>query len=212
MLNMPFLEGDTILFQGDSVTDCDRDRSDHYSLGSGYPALIAAYLGSHFPHLQLSILNRGVSGDRVYDLASRWETDCLQLRPNWLSILVGINDTWRRFDSGITSPIAEFEATYRRFLDQAAEHTQARLILCEPFVLGFPPDRLNWRVDLNPRIEVVRQLAAEYSALLVPLDGIFAAACTQAEPAFWAADGVHPTLAGHGLIANAWLEAVSRWG
>ncbi len=212
MLRMPFKQGDRILFQGDSVTDCDRDRSDSYSLGSGYPALIAAYLWSRFPDLKLKILNRGVSGDRVYDLARRWEGDCIKLKPDWISILIGINDTWRRFDRNIISPIEEFEKTYRQLLDQVVEHTQARLVLCEPFVLSFPVDRRAWRPDLNPRIEVVRQLAAEYSAILVPLDGIFAAACTKAEPAFWAADGVHPTLAGHGLIAKAWLEAVSDRG
>ncbi|NLY30717.1 MAG: SGNH/GDSL hydrolase family protein [Firmicutes bacterium] len=209
---MPFKQGDRILFQGDSVTDCDRDRNDSYSLGSGYPALIAAYLWSHFPCLKLTILNRGVSGDRVYDLATRWEDDCIKLQPDWVSILIGINDTWRRFDSSIISPIEEFEKTYRKLLDQVVENTQARLVLCEPFVLDFPPDRRAWRPDLNPRIEVVRQLAAEYSAILVPLDGLFAAACTKAEPAFWADDGVHPTLAGHGLIAKAWLEAVSSRG
>ena len=211
MLRMPFKQGDRILFQGDSVTDCDRDRNDSYSLGSGYPALIAAYLWSHFPCLKLTILNRGVSGDRVYDLATRWEDDCIKLQPDWVSILIGINDTWRRFDSSIISPIEEFEKTYRKLLDQVVENTQARLVLCEPFVLDFPPDRRAWRPDLNPRIEVVRQLAAEYSAILVPLDGLFAAACTKAEPAFWADDGVHPTLAGHGLI-KAWLEAVSSRG
>ena len=194
------------------MTDCDRDRNDSYSLGSGYPALIAAYLWSHFPCLKLTILNRGASGDRVYDLATRWEDDCIKLQPDWVSILIGINDTWRRFDSSIISPIEEFEKTYRKLLDQVVENTQARLVLCEPFVLDFPPDRRAWRPDLNPRIEVVRQLAAEYSAILVPLDGLFAAACTKAEPAFWADDGVHPTLAGHGLIAKAWVEAVSSRG
>ena len=212
MLKMPFQAGDTILFQGDSVTDCGRNRNDSYSLGGGYPTLIAAYLWSHLPHLELTILNRGISGDRVYDLVNRWERDCLELEPNWVNILVGINDTWRRFDSDILSPIAEFETAYRRILDQTVKRTSARLVLCEPFVLSFPPDRLAWRKDLDPRIHVVRKLAAEYSALLVPLDGLFAAACVKAEPAVWAADGVHPTLAGHGLIANAWLETVSRWG
>ena len=155
-------------------------------------------------------MNRGISGDRVYDLASRWEDDCIKLKPNWVSILVGINDTWRRFDSNVISPIEDFEKTYRQLLDQVTEHTQARLVLLEPFVLSFPEDRRAWRPDLNPRIEVVRELAAEYSAILVPLDGLFAAACAKAQPAYWAADGVHPTLAGHGLIASAWLEAVSR--
>lgn len=211
MLRMPFQEGDIILFQGDSITDCGRDRNDQYSLGTGYPALIAAYLWSRYPQLKLTILNRGVSGDRVYDLARRWEEDCIKLKPNWISILIGINDTWSRFDRGLISPTKEFESTYRQLLDQAVERTNAKLVLCEPFVLDFPPDRRAWRTDLDPRIQVVRRLAAEYSAILVPLDGLFAAACTKAEPAFWADDGVHPTLAGHGLIAKAWLEVVGSW-
>jgi acyl-CoA thioesterase-1 len=210
MQHIPFQKGNRIIFQGDSVTDCDRDRGDYHSLGSGYPSLIASYLWAHYPHLQLTILNRGVSGDRVYDLCRRWQPDCLELEPDWVSILVGINDTWRRYDSGMISSIDEFQAAYRQLLVQTIEHTEASLILCDPFVLNHPADRLAWREDLNPRIEVVRQLAREFSAVYVPLDGIMAAACTKAEPAFWAADGVHPTLAGHGLIAKAWLQAINQ--
>ncbi|NLJ25521.1 MAG: SGNH/GDSL hydrolase family protein [Firmicutes bacterium] len=208
MQNLPFRQGDRILFQGDSVTDCGRDRADNYSLGTGYPSLIAAYLWAHYPELKLTILNRGVSGDRVYDLVDRWKADCIQLEPDWVSILVGVNDTWRRYDSDILSPIAEFQAAYRQLLELTHRHTKARVVLCDPFVLNYPADRLAWREDLNPRIEAIRQLAAEFSAIYIPLDGIMASACTKAEPAFWAADGVHPTLAGHGIIASAWLRAI----
>lgn len=212
MRDIPFTHGSRILFQGDSVTDCGRIRSDSNSLGNGYPSLIAARLWALYPELKLTFFNRGVSGDRVYDLESRWERDCLRLRPDWVSILIGINDTWRRYDSGIISPIEEFAASYRRILNMTVERTGARLILCDPFVLPYPEDRLAWREDLNPRIDAVRELARQFSAIYVPLDGIFAAACLRQQPSFWAPDGVHPSLAGHGLIAEAWLEAVSRSG
>ncbi|NLJ85303.1 MAG: SGNH/GDSL hydrolase family protein [Firmicutes bacterium] len=206
---MPFQKCHRILFQGDSVTDCGRDRNNPRSLGSGYPALIAAELWARYPELQLDILNRGVSGDRVYDLTERWQKDCINLQPDWVSILVGINDTWRRYDSGVSSPISKFKAAYRQLLHETRLNTGAGLILCDPFVLPHPADRLAWREDLNPRIDVVRELAMEFSAIYIPLDGVFAAASTKAKPEFWAEDGVHPTLAGHGLIARVWLAAMT---
>lgn len=206
--SMPFQAGDVILFQGDSVTDCGRVRGDDSSLGNGYPSLIAAYLWAKFPELNLKILNRGVSGDRVYDLEARWGVDCVDVHPNLVNILIGINDTWRRYDSNIISPIDEFTSAYRRILTRTCEETGAKLILCDPFVLPYPEERKAWRVDLDPRIDAVRSLALEFGAIYVPLDGIFAAACTKQKPQFWAADGVHPTLAGHGLIADAWLKTV----
>lgn len=210
MGNLPFQTGDVILFQGDSVTDCGRIYGDNSSLGNGYPSLIAAYLWATFPELNLTILNRGVSGNRVYDLETRWDRDCIELQPNWVSILIGINDTWRRYDSNILSPIDEFTAAYRRILTRVREETKAKIVLCDPFVLPYPEDRKEWRIDLDPRIDAVRSLALEFDAIYVPLDGIFAAACTRQSPQFWAADGVHPTLAGHGLIAGAWLQAVLK--
>ncbi len=207
-----FKSGDCILFQGDSVTDCGRDRSCSWNLGHGYPALIAARLWSELPQMDLSILNRGISGNRVYDLEDRWNEDCISLQPNWVSILIGINDTWRRYDSDIVSPISDFTACYRKLLERTLEKTEAKLVLCDPFVLPYPEDRRAWREDLDPRINAVRDLAREFGAVYVPLDGAFARASTQKEPEFWAADGVHPTLAGHGLIAKAWLEAVTQEG
>lgn len=208
MQNTPFKKGEHILFIGDSVTDCGRDRTDPASLGSGYPSLVAAYLWAHYPHLDLRIRNQGVSGDRVYDLERRWQTDCIGLKPDWLSVLIGINDTWRRFDSNVISAIDDFHKTYHKILSEVVKETGTRLILCDPFVLAHPRDRLLWREDLNPRIDVVRQLALEFSAIYVPLDGVFAAASAVKAPAFWAEDGVHPSLAGHGLIAKTWLGAL----
>ena len=104
--------------------------------------------------------------------------------------------------------VEDFEKGYRDILTRTANETNARLILCEPFVLPVPEDRKAWREDLDPKIHVVRQLAREFNAIYIPLDGIFAAASAKREPAFWAADGVHPTSAGHALIAMEWLKAI----
>jgi acyl-CoA thioesterase-1 len=140
------------------------------------------------------------------DLLARLEKDCLALKPTVVSILIGINDTWRRYDSKNPSDIPTFEANYRQMLTRIRDDLQARLVLLEPFLLHVPPDRHQWREDLNPRIDTVRRLAVEFDADLIPLDGLFAKAATEAPAEFWAADGVHPTPAGHALIAQAWLE------
>ncbi|MDH7568117.1 MAG: SGNH/GDSL hydrolase family protein [Armatimonadota bacterium] len=210
MSNLLIQPGARVLFQGDSITDAGRSRENDQMLGHGYVNLIAAWLSARYPGRRIEFLNRGVSGNRVYDLEARWESDCVALRPDWLSILIGINDTWRNFDRGIPSPVPEFEACYRRLLDRVKSETTARLILLEPFVLPVPPDRVAWRADLDPRIAAVRRVAADYGALYVPLDGLFAAAAAQREASFWAADGVHPSTAGHALIAQAWIRTVEE--
>lgn len=204
--------GARVLFQGDSITDAGRSRENDRELGQGYANFIAAWLSARYPERSLTFLNRGISGNRIYDLENRWTEDCLALKPDWLSIMIGINDTWRRYDSQTPSPLAEYEACYRRLLDRVSAESDARIILLEPFVLPTPPDRIAWREDLDPRIDAVRRVARDYEALYLPLDGLFAAASTKREPAFWAADGVHPTQAGHALIAQAWIEAMESGG
>jgi lysophospholipase L1-like esterase len=201
-------ENAVVLFQGDSITDAGRAYCAADDLGMGYPMLTAAWFSALHPEKQVRFVNRGVSGNRAKDLRARWKSDCLDLRPSWVSILIGINDTWRRYDSQDPTTTGEFEAAYRAILDQTRRALPARLILCEPFLLPVPPDRLAWREDLDPKIAVVRQLAREFKALLVPLDGIFAQASTRRDPAFWTPDGVHPSAAGHALIAQAWLRTV----
>lgn len=201
--------GDRILFQGDSITDAGRDRDNPHHLGNGYAMLAASWFQALYPERNVRFTNRGISGDRTKDLVERWREDCLLLRPTWVSLLVGINDTWRRYDRNDATSTETYEEFYRTLLMRTMEELPgAHLILCEPFVLPTPPDRLGWRVDLDPKIAVVHRLAKEYDAVLVPFDGIFAQAASRREPSFWAADGVHPTAAGHALMAQSWLKAV----
>jgi lysophospholipase L1-like esterase len=129
-----------------------------------------------------------------------------------VSILIGINDTWRRYDSNDPTSAEAFEQSYRDILTRTRENTDALIVMMEPFVLPYPQDRLTWREDLDPKIQVVRSLAREFEAALIPLDGIFAQAACRREPEYWAADGVHPTLNGHALIAREWLETVEELG
>jgi lysophospholipase L1-like esterase len=193
-----------IVFQGDSITDCGWDRSDASSLGNGYVRLVAKALGETNEYI-----NRGVSGNRVYDLETRWSKDCLDLKPDLVTLLIGINDTWRKFDSNVESPIADFEPALERVCRQVVD-SGAKLILLEPFVLPIPPDRANWRVDLDPRIHAVRRMAAKHANAFVPLDGLFAAAACQHDMSNLAADGVHPEKAGHQLIAEHLLAALDH--
>ncbi|WP_258726616.1 SGNH/GDSL hydrolase family protein [Cellulomonas sp. NS3] len=206
---MTLLEaGDRILLTGDSITDGGRDRRDPASLGHGYAMLVAALAGARRPDLGLTFLNRGVGGDTARQLRDRWEADALALEPTVISVLVGINDTWRRYDAGRSTSVDAYEEDYRAMLDSARDRLGARLVLVEPFVVPVEEAQHGWREDLDPRIGVVRRLAAEFRATLVPADGLFAAASVRTTPAAWAYDGVHPTPAGHGLLAQAWLDAL----
>ena len=205
---MQIEEGSVVLFQGDSITDCGRSRQDDGDLGRGYAMMVAAWIGALYPEMQIRFLNRGISGHRVSDLQSRWQVDCVELKPDWVSIMIGINDTWRAFDRNDPTTTEAYRDSFDAILADVRNKLDARIILIEPFVLPHPADRLAWRSDLNPRIDVVRELALKYQAILVPMDGIFAEACTRREPAYWAGDGVHPSLAGHALIAQSWLQAI----
>ncbi len=204
------LPGQTILFQGDSITDCGRSRENDQQLGSGYAGLIAAWLGAARPHDNLRFLNRGISGNRARDLRARWSEDCVALKPDWVSIMIGINDTWRRYDRNDPTSAEEFARDYREILRRLRGETSATILLLEPFVLPHPADRKKWREDLDPKLTVVRELAAEFKTRLVPLDGIVNAAATARAPGFFSADGVHPSPAGHALIAQHWLRAMGE--
>jgi len=197
-----------VLFQGDSITDCGRNREDGNSLGNGYANLIASEFGFRYPELGVKFLNRGISGNRVVDLEGRWQEDCLDLKPTLVSIYIGINDTWRRYDRNDPTSTESYYEGYRRLILNTKETLDASLILIEPFVLPVPEDRRGWREDLDPKITAVRSLAEEFKTLYVPLDGLFAAASMRTGGAYWAGDGVHPSPAGHALIADAWLRAV----
>ena len=202
---------DHILFYGDSITDAGRfsDANNPGQLGVGYAQLISATLLARYPEYNLSFTNKGISGNRIYDLESRLLQDVLALKPTLVSILIGINDTWRRYDSDTVSPIDAYESSFRRVLTNIVEECGARLLILEPFLLPIPDDRARWREDLDPRINCGRALAREFNATYIPLDGHFAAAACRQSLGYWLPDGVHPSMAGHALIAENWIEAVT---
>ena len=201
---------DHVLFYGDSITDAARRAKQHNNngLGVGYAAIVAGLLSARCAGMGLTFTNRGIDGNRVYDLEDRIEPDLLALKPTVVSILIGINDTWRRYDREMVSEIGEFSACYRRILERVRSELGARLVILEPFLLPTPEDRRQWREDLDPKIAAVRDLARQFGACFVPLDGVFAAASCVREMPYWLDDGVHPTPAGHTLIAEKWLDAV----
>jgi lysophospholipase L1-like esterase len=207
---MKFRENNLILFTGDSITDCGRNRDDAQSLGEGYVNLLAARLGLEYPELNLRFLNTGISGDRTADLLARWDEDCIDLSPDWVSILIGINNTWRRYDSGDPTSDEAFESEYRELLARLKNKTQARLVICSPFLVHVTDAVNRMRADLDPKIGIIEKLAIEYDAVWVDLDAAFISAQQRHIPSYWAGDGVHPSPAGHALIAETWLGIVCR--
>ena len=135
-MTIPWIkDGEKVLFIGDSVTDCGRSRSaNSKDLGAGYPMFIASFVKAMYPEKDITFINRGISGNRTRDLMKRWKEDCIDLNPDWVSILIGINDTWRRYDSNDPMTVEEFESNYRSLLERTNTETNARLILMEPFV------------------------------------------------------------------------------
>ncbi|MFG2710989.1 SGNH/GDSL hydrolase family protein [Streptomyces goshikiensis] len=214
--------GSTVMFIGDSITDCQRLESED-GLGFGYPLRVAGEWGLRYPDRPVTWLNTGIGGNRVRDLEARWQADVLDARPDVVSVLVGVNDMgWHTLDpEGRVISAAEFEAGYDRLLAPLAE-AGTRLVLIEPFLLPIhgvveagggvrvgAAEREEWRTDLDPKIQVVRGLARRYGAHLLAADGMFAELAATAGPEHWAADGVHPTPAGHAALAAAWLRLVA---
>jgi lysophospholipase L1-like esterase len=196
-----------VLFTGDSITDAGRDRADHDDLGRGYAMIAAALHRARHPDLAVTFGNVGVGGRRVRDLRASWTAECLRWRPDVVSILVGVNDTLRRYRRNEPTPIEEYERDYREILARTLD-AGAAVVLIEPFLVPVDADQYGWREDLDPKIAVVRALAAEHGATLVPADVQLAARIGPAAPGYWCYDGVHPTPAGHALLAEAWLHAV----
>lgn len=199
-----------VLFQGDSITDAGRNREDGNDLSvRGFVMMTAALFSSLYPEKRVKFLNRGIGGDKISDLRSRWQKDCIDLKPDWVSILVGINDCYRRFNENRPVTTEEFEEDYRFIIAETRQKCNAGIILCEPFLIPSDEEKAKWRDDLDPKIHVVRKLAREFGAIYVPFDGLLAQACTRREPAFWSPDGVHPAAPAHAVMARAWMNAVT---
>ena len=203
-----------VLFQGDSITDAGRDRkrngpNNWPGLGRGYPCILAGALLADYPRAQLKVYNRGISGNKVPDLDARWQEDAVELRPALLSILIGVNDIWHKLGGRYDGTVEDYETGYRALLKRTLKALpDVRIVICEPFVLRCGAVNDGWFPEFDQRRAAAKKLAEELSLTFVPFQSMFDAASKQAPPAYWAGDGVHPTPAGHALMAKTWREVV----
>lgn len=210
---------DVVLFQGDSITDAGRSRdkgktdvaNNQPGLGNGYAWLAAAQLLVDRPADELQFFNRGISGHKVFQLAERWQADCLDLKPDVLSILIGVNDIWHSLD-----PRLGYKGTvdiYERDYDALVERTRktlpnVKLVVCEPFVLRCGAVTEKWFPEFDNYRAAAKRVAGKHQATFVSFQAMFDAAIQYAPAEHWAGDGVHPSAAGASLMAHFWLKAV----
>ena len=210
-----FRQNQTLLFIGDSITDCERREQPYAPLGCGYVHFAANFLLATLPHLNLNIQNRGIGGDSTRDLKNRWKTDCIDLKPDVVSIMIGINDLWRKYSDTPESlkryvPPDEYEANYRCILTQLKDECDPQLILMEPYMFCDDPENPMLH-DLYDYINVVYTLADDFDAVLVPLHTAYTALENKRDKRpdiEWAEDYVHPSPWAHAWIAKQWLQGV----
>ena len=205
--------GTVVLFQGDSITDAGRNRASADAnsagaLGSGYPLLVASAVLAARPGGALRFYNRGISGNKVPDLQQRWTTDTIDLKPDVLSILIGVNDFWHKLDHGYNGTVQDYEQQYNALLDATREALpHVHLIVLEPFVLRTGAVDARWFPEFDQRRAAAARVAARARAPFVPLQTVFNQQARATPPEYWALDGVHPTPAGHAVIAEQWRRA-----
>ncbi len=209
-------KGEVILFQGDSITDAGRSRekaavaNEQPGLGNGYAWFAAAELLVDRPQDHLKVYNRGISGNKVYQLAERWQADCLDLKPNLLSILIGVNDFWHTLDGKYNGTVEVYEKDYRALLERTRKALpKVKLVVCEPFVLRCGAVNEKWFPEFDKYRAAARRIAEAFRATFIPFQTMFDEAVKYAPPDNWAKDGVHPTAAGASLMAHEWLRAVA---
>lgn len=204
-----------VLFQGDSITDAGRSRkntgaNNSQSLGHGYAMLISAQLLANHPEMNFKCFNRGISGNKVPDLEKRWQQDCIDLKPNLLSILIGVNDIWHKLGGNYDGTVKDYEAGLLALLQRTrTELPNTKIVLCEPFVLRCGAINDRWFPEFDERLAACRRVGEQMNCTWVPFQQMFDKAVEHTEPSYWAGDGVHPSLAGHTLMAKTWLETVS---
>lgn len=210
-----FEKENTILFQGDSITDAGRDKEKELpnnprSFGHGYAYLAASSLLNKLPENNLTIYNRGISGNKVYQLAERWQKDCLDLKPDVLSILIGINDYWHFRNGKYDGTVEVYENDYRKLIQSTKEKLpNVKLVICQPFAV--PNTRAvdeTWLAPVKTFQVAARKIATEFDAIWVPFQEVFDEAVKHAPAKYWTGDGVHPDMPGAQLMAEAWLRAV----
>ena len=212
-------DNQTILLQGDSITDAGRDRGSYYSnngrgMGNGYVYQIVAEMLGARPEKKFRFYNRGISGNKVYQLAERWEDDCLQLKPDVLSILIGVNDFWHTLSSGFGGTAETYDTDFRQLLDRTRKALpDIKLIIGEPFAVeGGTAINSDWYPEFPRYQKAAGNIAEDYGAAFIPYQKIFDEALKKAPAEYWCPDGVHPSVAGGHLMKEAWIEAFNRLG
>ncbi len=205
-----------ILFTGDSITDGNRYKKKeqewdlNHQMGHSYAYIVNGLLGACYPQAQLRFRNRGISGNRIIDLYGRCETDLYPLKPDILSILVGVNDGPGASNGMKATPVKKYQALYQMMLSEVKDRLpNCRLILMEPFVCSagrLKEEYEPWRKAMESYGQAVRALCGEFDATFVPLQQVFDEKCRETDPEYWSWDGVHPTENGHGLIAMEWIR------
>ena len=203
----------TILFQGDSITDAGRSYTDDIHLGYGYPTMVSGVLGMEYPG-QYQMYNRGVSGNRVVDLYARIKADILNLKPDILSILIGVNDVWHEFGNQNGVDAEKYFKIYSMLIEEIREALpDIQILILEPFVLKASGTQEHWdafRREVEKRAQKAREVAEKYHLVFVPLQERFDEAEKLAPAEHWLVDGVHPSFAGHELIKRAWLAGMKE--
>ena len=211
---MIFEKNDTLLFIGDSISDYDRKRPVGEGLfngwGTSYVANVGALLGCMYPEVGVRVKNVGISGNQVRDLDARWQTDVLDQKPDWVSVLIGINDVWRQFDSPLLTeqhvPIEEYEATYEKLIQETLPHVKG-MILMTPFFME-PNKQDSMRAMMDKYGAVVKKLAEKYNLVFVDLQEGWDRLFQHMHPCNIAWDRIHPNQIGCMYIAKQFLAAV----
>lgn len=198
-----------LLFQGDSITDWGRNRNDYHDLGNGYPKFAAQNISRKFVDYEFEFINLGISGNETKDLENRLQTDFIDIQPNIVSILVGINDVWHHAEDKDWIPSEIFEKHYRTVLEAIKAKTNAKIMIMEPYLIPVE-DKLFFREDLGPKIEIIRKLSREFADVYLPTDGLIQSALIGDTPSSYAADGVHPTEKGAQYIAKLYFDYISK--
>lgn len=199
----------TILFQGDSITDTFRERENPVNLGQGYANLVAAYLGLENPG-KYSFINRGISGNRSVDLYARIKIDIVNLKPDIMSILIGVNDVWHdiNYENGVAPE--KFRKIYSMLIEEVKEALpDIKIMILEPFFLeGYgTKDNLDKFEKVKDLAKISKEISQKYSLSFVPLQCVFDELTKSAHPEYWLEDGVHPTPMGHEVIKREWIKA-----
>lgn len=198
-----------LLFQGDSITDAGRDRNDIHNLGDGYPKYAAKFLSEKYPDIDFEFINLGIGGDQTKNLVERLDNEFIDIQPDIVSILIGINDVWHYAENREWLNNELFEERYRTVLTALKEKTNAKIMIMEPFLIPVE-DKLYFREDLYKKIEIVRSLAREFADVYLPTDGLLCSAFVGDEPTSFAADGVHPTAKGAEYIGKLYCDYISK--